>query len=324
MVPCPFAQRLTEQSSLGELNTRGEAEAENDPSRRPQCPFQRSVESGTEAPSRSGDQWTHARSESILCPLCHTPPVPRAGGYALALPCTHVYCGACAANGVRDCLLCGCTVTGFVQGSEHVKEDALFEDIRQTAAKYLTLNAAQLCVQLGVKRREPFLLETAIRTYARELGWSEQKEALTELQAEAVSPVASATCPSIAEGSASEDVVANNGPSMELAEDAWLTMPKLRARVLYAVACGTLAEMKLSADWSSLELATRSDTVREAYHYAKTSVDVLLGLDRLGSPFIEQALEQSLMRLEWAARVLRNLRSSTTRADKLHLSTEAA
>jgi hypothetical protein len=30
------------------------------------------------------------------------------------------------------------------------------------------------------------------------------------------------------------------------------------------------------------------------------------------------------VRLEWAARVLRNLRSSTTRADKLHLSTEAA
>ncbi|KAK4531669.1 hypothetical protein CCYA_CCYA09G2526 [Cyanidiococcus yangmingshanensis] len=309
MSPCPFAQQLASLSSTSEF---AHQEARESEAQSAQCPFRQARGSTAAAIAAGVDDWTHARSESVLCPVCHTPPVPQADGYAIAVPCTHVYCGVCAASGVRDCLLCAATIAAFVRGPEHVKEEALFEDIRKTARTYLTLRAARQCVLLGVQRQEPWLLEAAVQTYARELE-SDGAEADNEhwvrdrstAQSLANTDVAALHGDVLDSSTEQRLAIMNASDSATDPLDAeWLSRTGSNTRALYAVTCGVLTEMKLRAAPPTTDEERRRCT-REAYRYARTAVDLLFDVEWTRSPVMQQALFQSLIRLEWAVGLLR-------------------
>ncbi|KAK4536232.1 hypothetical protein CDCA_CDCA07G2257 [Cyanidium caldarium] len=282
---CPFLRQQSKPSSQDGAATAATPDAiQSAPpgtsfSSSAQCPFAR----GRDRPAVPAVRGV----QSLLCPLCHTLPAPHSAGYALATPCTHIYCGWCARTSrqrpLRDCLICGCDIDRWVSGPKAVEEVRLFADLETAARQHLTLENARQCVWVGVQRGDRWLLEAALHTYEREL-----PAVGTPVEENARDP---------------ED------------DASFISRHGVNTRALYGVACGKLAELELS----QTNAVEEEEAVERAYRYACRAVDLFAEpFMREHAPDNAQHLRQSLQRVEQATqRWMQQLRmhSSQTAAD---------
>jgi hypothetical protein len=171
-------------------------------------------------------------------------------------------------------------------------------------------------VLLGVERREPWLLEAATQTYARELHFiPREPESDTHIRDHSATQVIPHDSDEQnANKLQQHDLIGSSATADDLLDREWCSNTGPQTRALYAVTCGVLAEMKLTTAQQLVEAKERWKEVCEAYRYTRTSVDLLLDLDWMQSPVMEQALHQSLIRLEWAGGLLRETLRSITKS----------
>ena len=297
---CPFAGEAAKETGCPFLRQQSKLSAQDGAASA--APPDAIQSAPPETPSSSSAQCPFARGrdrppvpavrgvQSLLCPLCHTLPAPHNAGYALATPCTHIYCGWCARPSaqrpLRDCLVCGRDIDRWVSGSKAVEEARLFADLETAARQHLTLEDARQCVWVGVQRGDRWLLEAALRTYEREL-------------------LAVGSTPVQENASEPED------------DAAFVSRHGVNTRALYGVACGKLAELELSQTHDEEE--EEEEAVERAYRYACRAVDLFAEpFMREHAPDNAQHLRQSLRRVEQATqRWMQQLRthSSQTAAD---------